>query len=83
MRGDNSVKSDVIEESTREYQGHTFLSETEKDILRQDAKRMGLTQSAYIRHLILAARNGLRGDRLGSDRGGLGVGRNNKIEGAA
>ncbi|QOC56227.1 ribbon-helix-helix DNA binding domain protein [Gordonia phage Madi] len=39
----------------RTYQGHTFLSWSEKQKLIEDAKAMGMTQSAYLRHLVVKA----------------------------
>ncbi|UVK63882.1 ribbon-helix-helix DNA binding domain protein [Gordonia phage LilyPad] len=43
------------DEAGRGYQGHTFLSADEKAKLVADARAMGMTQSAYIRYLIVRA----------------------------
>lgn len=37
----------------REFQGHCFLNAEEKDLLREQAKAKGLSQSAYLRSLVL------------------------------
>ncbi|AWY06184.1 ribbon-helix-helix DNA binding domain protein [Gordonia phage Suzy] len=43
------------DEEARTHQGHTFLSYEEKQKLIRDAKAMGMTQSAYLRHLVVKA----------------------------
>lgn len=41
-------------EAGRTEQGHTFLNPSEKEKLIRDAARMGMTQSAYLRHLVVS-----------------------------
>ena len=49
-----------VNANSRVKQGHVFLSDEEKVRLRERAKEMGLSQSAYLRQLFI---NDIRGEK--------------------
>lgn len=43
----------AVADNPRTEQGHTFLTKEEKAKLRERAAAMGMTQSAYLRYLVV------------------------------